>query len=488
MLSSVGQARVDQLQESPDNPRTSFDPRALEELADSIREQGILVPLLVRPAEDNGHFVIIDGARRYRAAAQAGLAEVPIVIHEQAPADSLETALVANLQRADVHPMDEARAFGACVGPRRDLDQVVSLASRLAKPKGYVWDRLKLLDLIPDAQQLLHANRLTLPHATLLARLTGDQQARAIDPNDGGLFTHEASLGFEGDDGEDVDAFGAAIDRWAGLKAVSVRELEAWIATHVRFNPHVAAAAAPLDFGPVSERVTEAALAPGRGKKVVSITYDHFVKPEAKSDEGERTYCAASWKRADGRDARSPRCDRSVLGVVVVGPCYGEAFPVCLHKDCDVHWAEERKAKDHAAQATTDGQAGRTARDDRENQKWKAVQAREERAREAWVAAIPALEAATVAAVKKAKPMALAPLLTGVAPAVVKLLGPAKTADDVVRHQALARLLGIIRSEYWGPREFPKTAKPYGIDVPAILKAAAKPAAAAPAKKVGKKR
>jgi ParB/RepB/Spo0J family partition protein len=498
MLGTLRSARVDQLEESPDNPRTSFDARALEELAAAIREHGVLNPIIVRHAGDNGRLVIIDGARRFRAAQLAGLTEVPVTEQDGATR-GLALALVANLQRADIHPLDEAKGFSALIGhwlfdrPEAvKLEAVAAVAEQLGKTKGYVWDRLKLLDLVPDAQRALHANRITLPHATVLARLLPAQQERVIDPEAGGLFTHETMLSFgekeeDGDDNELPD--GTLRDPWIGLKAVSVRELESWIAKHVRFDPHVAAAAAPFDFGPVAEWVAERAAEPGRGKKVVAITYDTYVMPEAKADE--RTYCASSWKRADGSDEDGPPCERAVLGVVVVGSSWGKAFPVCVHKDCDIHWKKERQERERFAKQREKGEsqaAGALRRDD-EDRGWKEQRAREDRERAAWDKATPALVMAAAAAIAKAKPMTLAPMLVaqsareGHGKEAEKLLGAPKTTDALVKHQALALCLLQIHDAYWGRRELQKTVKGLDLDVAAIVAANGGDAPAASAKK-----
>ena len=102
---------LDSLTESPNNPRRSFDAAALNELAESIKTQGILAPLVVRPVDH--HFEIVAGARRYRAAQLAGLETAPVRIVELTDAQALETSIVENLQRRDVHPLDEAQGFAA---------------------------------------------------------------------------------------------------------------------------------------------------------------------------------------------------------------------------------------------------------------------------------------------------------------------------------------------------------------------------------------
>src|SRR5260370_36993806 len=100
-----------ELVESLTNPRKTFDEERLEELAESIRSKGVLSPLLTRKV--NGHFEIVSGARRYRAAQRAGLREVPVRIVCLSDAETLEAQIIENIQRADVHPFEEAQGFRA---------------------------------------------------------------------------------------------------------------------------------------------------------------------------------------------------------------------------------------------------------------------------------------------------------------------------------------------------------------------------------------
>jgi ParB family chromosome partitioning protein len=103
--------RLGELVESPTNPRKLFDEPQLQELAESIRSKGILSPLLVR--RENSHFEIVSGARRYRAAQLAGLPEVPVRVVTLTDEEVLETQIVENLLRSDIHPFEEAKGFRA---------------------------------------------------------------------------------------------------------------------------------------------------------------------------------------------------------------------------------------------------------------------------------------------------------------------------------------------------------------------------------------
>ena len=365
-----------QLQPAEWNPRGELVDADLSELVASVQVHGVLTPLLVRgDGALDSTYEIVAGHRRFRAAQLAGLIEVPVVVLDVSDAEARELAIVENLQREDMPPMEEARALRALV----DEGQApAAIAQRIGKPERYVWERLRLLHLVAEAATLLITGRISIPHAVVLARLDPADQARVIAPDGGGLFTGEKALFPVTDWPSDDDDSELRRDPWEGLKPVSVRELQRHIAEHVRFNPAQAAEAAPLDFGSVAERVETAAAAPGRGKKVVHITYDHYVQADARSTE--RTFTLRAWKRADGLE-KSQTCDRAVLGVVVVGPGQGEAFRVCVHKDCDVHWAKERKEAERRA---SQGSRGDRARDDAEERTAKARQEREEAARRAW--------------------------------------------------------------------------------------------------------
>jgi len=345
---------LEQLRESPLNPRKHFDETRLRELADTFAGAGIIEPLVARLNGD--HYEVICGARRMRAAHLAQLGTVPVIVKSLTDAQALEIMVIENNQREDVSPLEEAEGFRQLLATGYDLEK---LAERLGRSRKYVYDRIKLQDLAPEAKLLLSVGKLTAGHAILLARLKPDEQARAIDPEDGGAFQSELGLTQEEEEvfeqalDERMDGRlkkAAALEAYSGVKPRSVRELGDWIAHHVRFRPQQAAAAAPLEFGDVAAQVEEAATKPGRGKKVISITFEHFVQPEAR-DESDRTFGPRSFKFADGKSHRdftsyktamAKPCEHAVLGVVAVGEKYGQAFEVCIARDkCQVHWKDE---------------------------------------------------------------------------------------------------------------------------------------------------
>lgn len=367
------------LRESVHNPRRHFDEHKLQELAQSIAEQGIVEPLVVRPVDVDdaaGDYEIVAGARRYRAAQLARLDQVPCIVREYSDEDVLELYLVENVQRDDLAPLEQARGFKQLLEANPDKYSAATIATKVGMSPAWVWDRLKLLDLVPEAQALLEQGRITVGHAIVLARLKADAQQRVLDV---GLWATDLgrSRSFfdeEYGDGDRDGARGYDADAYADLKPVSIRELESWIEDHVRFDVAHAAQAQPLVFTDLAAQVDQAQAQPGRGKKVIAITFDHFVRPEAK-DENDRTYGPQSFRRADGTDAH-PACDQSVLGVVVAGPGQGRSFQVCIARDrCQVHFAEEIKAKEKAAKARAKGDTTTAAKvEKRQEQSWERQQ------------------------------------------------------------------------------------------------------------------
>jgi ParB family chromosome partitioning protein len=170
---------LSQLNESKTNPRHVFDETALKELAASIRTQGVLSPLLVRPLTENG-FEIVAGARRYRAARMAEVATVPVRIVNLSDAEVLIAQLVENLIRAEVHPMEEAEGFAAILRLDEPKYSIEQLAARVGKTPAYCASRLKLTDLAPAVVEAFYANEIGVGHALLLAKLPADQQQVAL--------------------------------------------------------------------------------------------------------------------------------------------------------------------------------------------------------------------------------------------------------------------------------------------------------------------
>jgi hypothetical protein len=190
-----------------------------------------------------------------------------------------------------------------------------------------------------------------------------------------------------------------------------------------------------------------------------------------------------SWKRADGLE-KSKTCDHSVIGVVVVGAGRGQAFAVCVNKEkCDVHWKAERKQREQRAAAP----ATKVTAAPREDE-WEKRRQREDAERKQFDQARPRLVAASVEKLKTAKLPVLVDIVAGRFMAenttkARKLLGGAKTAEDILRVFALSEALNKASNSWSGVRDFPKLAKALGLDYRKLLKGdAEKPAAKKAAK------
>lgn len=167
------------LQESTTNPRRIFEDAALKELAETIRSQGVLSPLLVRPVTENG-FEIVFGARRYRAAHMAEQETVPVRIKQMSDAEVIEAQLIENLQRRDVHPMEEAQGFRALLELEEPKYSIEQIAARTGKSGSYVAARLKLTELVPAVVEAFYKHEIGVGHALLLAKLQPAQQEQAL--------------------------------------------------------------------------------------------------------------------------------------------------------------------------------------------------------------------------------------------------------------------------------------------------------------------
>ncbi len=163
--------------ELPDfNPRQHENARELKDLAASIAEKGVLEPIIVRPK--GGKYQVVAGSRRFRASEIAKQAEIPAVVRELTDQEARELAIIENLQRAQVHWLDEAKAFHELLqsGMTADL-----LAERVAKPRVYIYQRLALNQLIPKLQKLAYEDKLTVVVGLLLGRLTPKVQAAIVE-------------------------------------------------------------------------------------------------------------------------------------------------------------------------------------------------------------------------------------------------------------------------------------------------------------------
>jgi ParB family chromosome partitioning protein len=165
---------LDRIRPNPRQPRQRMDPAELDGLAASIREHGVLQPILVTETLDG--YQLVAGERRFRASQQAGLERIPAVIRQLADRDQLELALVENLQRADLGPMEEANAYHALATEFSMTHEAI--AQRVGLAKSTVTNTLRLLDLDPAVQEALVDGRLSAGHARAIGGLPTEHQAR----------------------------------------------------------------------------------------------------------------------------------------------------------------------------------------------------------------------------------------------------------------------------------------------------------------------
>jgi ParB/RepB/Spo0J family partition protein len=451
---------LDQVHESPWNPRKHFDKAKLDELARSIASTGMLNPLTVRPRPSGSGYEIAAGHRRRRAAllvaqqksAGVDTIDVPCLVRELSDKEFLEILVIENGQREDVHPLEEAQGYYELMREEIGYD-VAKIAERAGRSKDFVYDRLKLLSLVPKAKDLFLEDRFTLQHAIVLARLSSEWQEKAIAVDDDEGFHGDRHFGlfrFDNAASDALDFQEEPEDPYDGVKPVSVREFQHWVDHTVRFD-----AAAP-DVGDLFPETADAVTSAEEAElKVVHITH-LYQTPEDARDEQSRTYTQRAWERADGK-FDSKECEHSVLGLVVVGPGRGESFPVCIAKEkCTVHYADRiREKAKREKEASKNGGVSAAAKEkaarDRETDRYERERKREELERARWTKAAPAIADAVAEKVKSASLNVLADVLLeeiNVSKRASALVPRGRSADDLLRYFAFGVLESSISNAY----------------------------------------
>jgi ParB/RepB/Spo0J family partition protein len=219
-----------EIRPDPNNVRKQFDENEIAELAGSIKENGVLQPILLRPVMPSKttrtKYQIIAGERRYRAAQLAGLEEILALVREMNDAEALGAQLVENLQRKDLHPLDEADSLLRL----KELEklEISDIAQRLAKPEQYVARRLSLTNLIEEAREDLRSGRITLAHALEICRLAPEIQINAL------AVCYESKYVY--DRAKQTNTYLPDKEK----PARHVRYLQEWLAANVYLNLHKA--------------------------------------------------------------------------------------------------------------------------------------------------------------------------------------------------------------------------------------------------------
>ncbi|MBQ4100905.1 MAG: ParB/RepB/Spo0J family partition protein [Oscillospiraceae bacterium] len=171
--------RISEIEPTRDQPRKEFNIEALENLADSIKEHGVLQPLLVRPLS-NGTYQLVAGERRWRAARMAGISEVPVIIKEMTEQEVMEIALIENLQREDLNPLEEAEGYKALMETYNLTQDEV--AQRVGKSRPVIANAIRLLNLPQDIAKYVAEGKISSGHARALLSISDkDEQKRTAD-------------------------------------------------------------------------------------------------------------------------------------------------------------------------------------------------------------------------------------------------------------------------------------------------------------------
>jgi ParB family transcriptional regulator, chromosome partitioning protein len=340
--------------ESPTNPRTHYDDAALDELAQNIKANGVIQPIVVRAAAA-GKFEIVVGHRRFRASSRAGMESIPAIIHALTDAQVRALQLIENAQREDVHPFDEAVAYSAL----RDnegftVDQIVAA---VGKSKSEIYQRLQLLKLTPKAREAFVRRQLETAHAVELARLQPKDQDEALR---------------------------LCLDKHHPL---SFRGLKEWIQRNVHLNlrsapfkmddatllPKAGACltcqkrtgAQPALFPDVKQKDT-CTDRPCFQAKIVAFVDRKKAEHEANGETLLQLDTAPNYYgrkpvpgvllRGDWRDvSKQDRCEHTQRAIVVAGDDVGQTRDVCTKRDCKNHWKDMARRsispKERAAKA-----------------------------------------------------------------------------------------------------------------------------------------
>ena len=352
-ISAIQVVSLDRIRESNSNPRRAFDERKLSELAENIKVHGVLQAILVRPAPDgtDGTYELVAGARRFRASRLAGKDTIPATVRSLTDAECREIQLIENLQRADIHELDEGIGYRSLMELKPDFYTVETIAVQVAKSSAYVKGRISLTDLIPAAQTAFYESKLTVAHALELARLQPADQERALME----CFPGHRST--------------ASILKDRKAEATTVRQLRDWIDREI----HLDLKNAPFDVGDANllpaagpcvtcpkrtgnnpllfpevrnksvctdpacyqtkiQALVQARLEPlmKEGQKPVQISSAPYWQARSKSSN---TLYEGQYRRAE----REGECPHTQAAVIVDGREAGTILHVCADEECKTH-------------------------------------------------------------------------------------------------------------------------------------------------------
>lgn len=330
---------LEDVKESKTNPRRTFDEKALDELAASIKEQGVLQPVVVRPTAGTS-YELVCGARRYRASLRACATTIPAMIRDLTDDQALEIQILENVQRRDIHPLEQAEGYKLLVSRGRD---VASIAFKIGMTASSVYQTMKLAELSKEGKKKLMDGELSVGCAVQIARLTAADQVEVLD-----WIRQQEDYG----------------------ERVTVRELAEHIAQEVLRNlskvpwnlqdealvPKAGSCAgcpkrtgnAPDLFSDIKAAATctdgacfkaklqawsdlEKKRLEASGEKLVKISVEHT--SAAKEQFGAGSVGRDRWKPIEGKKG----CDYQANGLRVDGPDQGKVVKVCTNPQCRVH-------------------------------------------------------------------------------------------------------------------------------------------------------
>ena len=351
--SSVHEIKLEQIAESKTNPRSHFDETALAELAASVRQHGVLQPVIVRPHPSGTRdaFELVVGSRRFRASKLARRETIPATVRELSNSQVMEVQLVENLLREDVHELDEAAGYTALQRLNPNVYTVEIIAQKVGRSPAYVSGRLQLENLVDEAKRAFRAGKLAVSHAFEIARLQPKDQQRALRE----CFPEHRSV--------------AAALKDGNAQAITVRELRAWIEMEI----HLDLANAPFN-------AEDAGLLPSAGscakcpkrtgnnpllfpetglkkstctdrecyeRKVAAFVQLRVTPLETEGERVLRVSRAPAWQANrpanvlyEGqfrRAKQSGECPTTKPAVLVDGKNAGTVFHLCQNEKCPVH-------------------------------------------------------------------------------------------------------------------------------------------------------
>jgi ParB family chromosome partitioning protein len=243
---------IDLIDPNPDQPRTRFNEQKLEELAQSIRENGLVQPVLLRKS-GQGRYQIVAGERRWRASQRAGLHKLPAVVREISDSRLLELALIENIQRQELNPIEEASAYQrliANLGVTQD-----EVARRVGKDRSSVANYLRLLKLTASVRQLLEEEQMTMGHARALLALESSehQEKLAVEIVEKKLSVRETERAVKKiGSGKEIKGVSTPIAKDANIRAAEMK-LKRQLGAQVRINLKEHGGSIEIDFSSINE-------------------------------------------------------------------------------------------------------------------------------------------------------------------------------------------------------------------------------------------